>query len=166
LPGAPATQKEIEQVLRYARQKKTKARFYADEDVPRRAVEIHRNHGLKVLTAGEAGMLGHPDGNHAAFALRTGRVLVTCDRDYLDDRRFPLISCPAIVVFDFGNGTRTEIIRAFRCLGSIIRFPQFFDKWARFDATPDEWVERLRFLDGTTSRERCRMFRGRRQLWR
>jgi hypothetical protein len=165
LPLPPVPRKEIEQVVRYSKQKKTFARFYADENFPNRAVEILRSRKLDVLTVVEAKKSGHPDENHTAEALRLGRVLITCDRDYLDERRFPLISCPALVVFDFGEGTRSEIIRAFRCLHDIIYFPQFFDKWSKFDARRDEWTWYSRFLDGTTSRDRFRWFRGKLQTW-
>lgn len=57
------------------------------------------------MTVKEARLTGHPDENHVAQALRLGRILITCDRDYLDERRFPLIGCPAVAVCDFGSGT-------------------------------------------------------------
>jgi hypothetical protein len=56
-------------------------------------------------------------------------VVVTCDRDFLDERRHPLIKCPAVFIFDFGSGTVDEMRRAFTCLAAVLRTPQFFDKW-------------------------------------
>jgi|SRR5579864_5484631 len=98
----PPTEKEIAQVLQY-RRRKAKARFYADENFPALAVKVLRKLGAKVVTAQEAGNSKHPDENHAAHALKHGHILLTCDRDYLDEKRFPLIHCPAIAVFDFGS---------------------------------------------------------------
>src|SRR5215510_9604336 len=98
LPLPPVPQEQVEQVIKYSKQKKTFPRFYADENFPARAVEILRTRKFDVLTVVEAKKSGHPDENHTAEALRLGRVLITCDRDYLDERRFPLISCPALVV--------------------------------------------------------------------
>jgi predicted nuclease of predicted toxin-antitoxin system len=112
---SPASAKEIAQGVDYAK-RKTKARFYADENFPAHATEILREAGLDVLTVQEAGVRRRPDENQAAFALRKGRVLLTYGRDYLDERRFPLIHCPAIVVFDFGLGSTRHIKMAFRCL--------------------------------------------------
>lgn len=103
------------------RSKHAKVRFYADENFPSLATEILRAMGARVITVQEADLRRHPDENHAGFALRNGYVLVTCDRDYLDDRRFPLIHCPAIVVFDFGGGTPAEIRAAFRCLRTMFK---------------------------------------------
>ena len=61
-------------------------------------------------------------------------MLLTCDRDYLDEQRFPLIHCPAIVVFDFGSGSLLEVRQAFKCLRSMYSAPQFFDKWVNMIA--------------------------------
>jgi hypothetical protein len=113
----------------------------------------------------EARRTGHPDEKHTARALQLGRVLITCDRDYLDERKFPIIHCPAIVVCNFGSGTATEIRDTFFCLWSIFAAPQFFDKWSKIDAKRDSWTEYVRFQDGSTARQRYRMCQGRLQEW-
>jgi len=160
----PPTKKEIEQFHKYSRQR-TKPKFYADENFPIAGVRLLRANDLQVLTAQDASLLGHPDENHAAFALKNGRVLLTCDRDYLDEHRFPLIHCPAIVVCDFGSGSTKDMLKTFRCLRSILSIPQFFDKWTKIDAKRESWMEYSRFLDGTTAKSRFRMYRGRLQEW-
>lgn len=160
----PATKKETEQVLEYLR-RSAKARFCADENFPVLAVRILQRYGARVITAKEAGFNGRSDEDHAAYALKHGYVLLTCDRDYLDDRRFPLIQCPVIVVLNFGSGSAGEMLRAFRCLRNIFRVPQFYDKWAKLDAKRDEWTESTRFLNGTTSKSRYRVYRGKQQEW-
>jgi len=160
----PATKKEWEQVLKY-RQRKAKPKFYADENFPAAAVELLRATKVQVITAQEAELNGHPDENHAAFALKNGCVLLTCDRDYLDEQRFPLIHCPAIVVFDFGSGSLREMREAFKCLRAMYSTPQFFDKWVKVHAKRDCWSEHCRFLDGRTSKTRYRVHRGRLQEW-
>jgi len=160
------SQQEIEEIERYSKLKKTKAKFYTDENFQSSAIKLLRERGFDVLTAQEANKLGHPDQNHLAEAKRLGRVLLTCDRDYLNDRIYPLIHCPTIVVFDFGLKSKAEMISAFQCLAYVASFPQFFDKWCKIEAKPGEWIERLRFLDGTSSRERLRFFHRRIQVWK
>lgn len=145
--------------------RKARPRFYADENFPPVAVAILRRRKADVLTVQEARQSGHPDENHAARALRLGRVLITCDRDYLDERKFPLVHCPAIVVCDFGPGTSNEILKAFDSLGGIFAAPQFFDKWTKIHTNQDCWTEYIRCQDGSTSRHRYRVFRGRLQEW-
>src|SRR5260370_797783 len=160
----PPTAREVEQVNEYVR-RRAKARFYADENFPPVAVKILRRLGGDVLTVDEASRRGQPDENHAAEALRLGGILVTCDPDYLDDRRFPLIHCPALIVFDFGGGTTAEIVDTLNCLGGPFRAPQFYDKWVKVHASRDCWIEHAGHLNGTTSRHRYRIYRGRMQEW-
>jgi predicted nuclease of predicted toxin-antitoxin system len=160
----PPSRKEIEQVLDY-RRRRARARFYADENFPALATTILRKMGAKVVTVQEVGRRRHPDENHVAYALKQGYVLLTCDRDYLDDIRFPLIHCPAILVFDFGSGSPREILQAFTCLRRILSTPQFFDKWTKIDANRGSWTEYSRTLDGQTHRSRYRVHQGNLQEW-
>jgi hypothetical protein len=96
----PPTQKEAQQVLDYL-ERRAKARFYADEDFPAQAVHLVREMGAKVRTNREAGLSGRDDGDQLAYARRNGMILLTCDRDFLEERRYPIVHCPAIFVFDF-----------------------------------------------------------------
>jgi hypothetical protein len=152
------------QLVEFAR-RKAKPRFYADENFPGLATDILRGYKADVFTIQDARRTGHPDENHAAEALHLGRILMTCDRDYLDERRFPLIHCPALIVCDFGRGTEREIRDTFKSLGAVFSTPQLFDKWTKIDARRDSWTEFARYLDGTASRTRYRFHRGRLKEW-
>jgi predicted nucleic acid-binding protein len=145
--------------------RKAKARFYADENFPAWATTILRSYDARVRTAQEVQMLHYPDEAHAAYALKHQLALLTCDRDFLDDRRFPLASCPAIYVFQFGSGREEDIRSAFQCLSCVFTTPQLIDKWMKVDASVNEWTERIRHLDGTTSRTRYRYWQGILQEW-
>ncbi|GGA40871.1 DUF5615 family PIN-like protein [Dyella nitratireducens] len=160
----PCSPKEAAEVLDNLA-KKAKARFYADENFPLLAAQVLRKMGGKVKTAAEANMLGFPDEAHAAYALKRKLILVTCDRDFLNQAKFPLIKCPAIFVFNFGGGSEHEIRLAFRCLDAVLKMPQFFDKWWQIDASINEWTELTRHLDGTVSRGRFRVHGGRIEQW-
>ena len=86
----PASPKDAAEVLKYLA-RRAKPRFYADENLPPLAVRLLRQMGARVQTVHERGKTGQPDENHAAYALRNGLILVSCDRDFLDNRKFPLI---------------------------------------------------------------------------
>ena len=47
-------------------------------------------------------------------------------RDFLDEQRFPLVQCPAIVVFDSGLGSLYEMRQAFKWLRSLYSASRFF----------------------------------------
>jgi hypothetical protein len=159
------TEREKQQVKDYLR-RRAKPRFYADENFPGVAIKILRQLGVDVLTVRDARLRGHPDENHTAEALRLGRILITCDRDYLNDRRFPLVYCPGLIVCDFGSGTVADLKRTFACLGGPFKAPQFYDKWIKIHATRDGWTERQRYLNGTSSRTRYRIYQCRLQAFR
>jgi predicted nuclease of predicted toxin-antitoxin system len=160
----PPSQREMRQLFDYLA-RHAKARFYTDENFPSKAVALLKTMGAKVTTAKSVGLNGHPDENQIAFALKKGLVFLTCDRDFLDEKRFPLIHCPAVFVFDFGSGSISEMRQAFRCLASVFRTPQFYDKWWKVDAKRDSWREYVRFQDGSISRGRYRIHRGVLQEW-
>jgi hypothetical protein len=161
----PPSPEEIAEVERYAA-RMARPRFYADENFPEQAVAILREWGARVQTAGEAGLCGHPDENHASYALKHGLVLLTCDPDFLNHEKFPLNKqCPALFVFDFGSGTEQEMHHAFRCLRSVFSAPQFFDRGCKVDAKRDCWTEWVRYQNGQTSHTRCRYYRGEYQEW-
>jgi hypothetical protein len=58
-------------------------RFHLDEHIhPGIAIGL-RAQGIDVTTAQDAGLLGADDREHAAYALKESRVIVTHDHDYL-----------------------------------------------------------------------------------
>ncbi len=75
-------------------------RIYADANVPAGLVAFMRG-TLKwdVLFVVEHDDLRRaPDRRHFALARQLGRTLVTLDRDYLDERRFPIAECAGLIV--------------------------------------------------------------------
>ena len=91
-------------------------RFYTDERFPARAIELLRSVGARVQTADEANLSGASAEDHAAYARMRGMALLSLDRHFLDDRRFPPQRGPAIFVFHFGEGSLADMRRAFRCV--------------------------------------------------
>src|SRR3989440_11789122 len=75
-------------------------RIYADANVPA-GIVAHMRLRLQwdVLFVLEDNELRRaPDVRHYQLAQQLRRTLVTLDRDYLDDRRFPLESCGGVLV--------------------------------------------------------------------
>jgi len=58
-------------------------RYYLDEHIAEAVATGLRNRGIDVLTLSEAEMLGASDEDHLSYAYEDGRVLVTCDDDFL-----------------------------------------------------------------------------------
>ncbi len=67
-----------------------KARLYADEDIEEEIVQAIRARGVNISSVREREQRGKPDEVHLATARREHRFLLTKDKDFLDDTRFPL----------------------------------------------------------------------------
>ena len=76
-------------------------RIYADANIPNGVVEFMRvTLGWDVLFVLEHDDLRRaPDVHHYRLARQLGRTLVTQDRDYIDDRRFPPAEGAGVIVF-------------------------------------------------------------------
>jgi len=58
-------------------------RFHLDENCTKAIARGLRRHRIDVTTTPEAGLLGATDEEQAAYALASGRVILTQDRDFL-----------------------------------------------------------------------------------
>jgi hypothetical protein len=76
-------------------------RVYADANLPNGVVTFMRSGlGWDVLFVLEHDDLRRaPDLEHYRLARQLGRTLITLDRDYTDDRRFPPGESPGVIVF-------------------------------------------------------------------
>jgi hypothetical protein len=75
-------------------------RIYADANVPA-GIVAHMRMRLRwdvLFVLEEADLRRAPDVKHYQLAAQLRRTLVTLDRDYLDDRRFPLDGCGGVLV--------------------------------------------------------------------
>ena len=75
-------------------------RIYADANVPS-GIVAHMRMRLRwdvLFVLEEADLRRAPDVKHYQLAHQLRRTLVTMDRDYLDDRRFPLECCGGVLV--------------------------------------------------------------------
>ncbi len=75
-------------------------RIYVDANVPAGIVSFMRHSlGWDVLFVVEHDDLRRaPDKRHFELARQLQRTLITLDRDYLDDRRFPMSECAGLIV--------------------------------------------------------------------
>ena len=76
-------------------------RIYADANVPS-GVVAHMRLRLRwdvLFVLEEADLRRAPDVKHYQLAQQLRRTLVTLDRDYLDDRRFPPAESAGVIVF-------------------------------------------------------------------
>ena len=59
-------------------------RFYLDENVPVQVARQLKSRGIDAVTVRDLGLLGESDINHLRNATQTGRIVCTCDADFLN----------------------------------------------------------------------------------
>jgi hypothetical protein len=79
------------ELVPHAQRLSSRPRIYADANVPA-GIVAHMRLRLEwdvLFVVEEATLRRAPDAKHYRLAQQLGRTLVTMDRDYLDDKRFP-----------------------------------------------------------------------------
>lgn len=106
-----------------------RTKFLADESLGAQAAElIRREWKANVEFAPDVGLGGRDDTEVFAYAWRNRRVLLTHDRDFMDDRRFPEQRNAGVVVLPGGSGDEHGLIRGLYFAMLLV------DRW------PESWV--------------------------
>src|SRR5574337_992187 len=88
-----------------------KARFLVDEDVDSEVVYFLREQGWNVVSALEVGLNGQPDENVFSFAWKERRMILSHDRGFLDNKKYPVHRNPGIVIIEGGSGDSDKLFR-------------------------------------------------------
>lgn len=75
-----------------------KSRFLVDESLDPTLVLALEKLGWKAESVADVGLSGHSDEDVLAHAWRKGYILLTSDKDFLDDRRFPPHRNPGVII--------------------------------------------------------------------
>ncbi len=109
-----------EEVTEATRRFKKKARFLTDEDLHAETVPYLRDKGWNLKTAKETKLVGHSDEDYVALAQKEDRLLLTHDRGYLSDRKFPPGQQGGVLVLPGGSGDTRALVQALLDMLSVI----------------------------------------------
>ncbi len=100
-----------------------RVRFLVDESLGVDAARVLREHGWNAKFVSELQLRGMEDKAVFATAWKYKRVILTHDRDFLDNRKFPPHRNPGVVVFVVGaSGEDDErLIRAFAIMQAYLK---------------------------------------------
>lgn len=96
------------------------ARFYSDHNIDAVITHILRWEKLDVVTAKDIQAGQQPDEFHYKYAFSSKRVLLTHDKDFLDDERFPLSQTYGAVIFNVDAADAGQIARALQVVTVIL----------------------------------------------
>ncbi len=138
-----------------------KIKMYAERNFPRPVVEELRAAGLSVEYAAEEGVAyqGHPDENIYQRAKKCGKVLVTMDGDFWNDRKHPVQKGPGIIFVDIPPDQPEKAIDGLARFYGL--FAKYFslDWWGEVKARVSErgFVIRMRTWEGKISEDAFRL---------
>jgi predicted nuclease of predicted toxin-antitoxin system len=101
--------RRLEDPTETASELKKKTRFLIDESLEKDVATFLEQKGYNAKFVGEVGLTGHRDEDVFAFAWREKRLLLTHDRDFLDDARFSESRNPGLVFLPGGHGDNQAI---------------------------------------------------------
>lgn len=96
------------------------AKFYADYNVDDSIVLVLKHLGYNVETAQEIAAEKQPDQFHFKRAFQTKRILLTQDKDFLNDDLFPLSQTRGVFIFDINTASTSEIARTLEVVDTIL----------------------------------------------
>lgn len=143
-----------------------KARFVVGESLGIGVARVLRDFKWNATFTGEVGLSGHSDDDVYAYAFRENRILLTHDRDFLDDRRFPIHRNPGVIVFPGADGNGDALVNALRSVIPVIGSYRKAFRRFKIQITEDGvWkITNMDRSDGPVRQMRLRFGRGG-QIW-
>jgi hypothetical protein len=75
-----------------------KGKLFVDENIAKAAETLKDVLGFAAKSVMDAGLGERSDEDVCALAWREKRIILTCDRDFLDNYRFPFNRCPGVII--------------------------------------------------------------------
>lgn len=127
---------------------KKKVRFLIDENLGKDAADLIVSLGYNTVFVGDVGLSGHSDEAVFAYAWKHKRIILTHDRDYLDDKKFPIHRNPGVIIMPGANGDGALEVAIASVLSLIAPYSKAHIQM-KIEISPDRtWTIRRR--DGVT----------------
>ena len=107
------TKEELKRIL-------GRARFYCDHNVEPAIVEVLRHLNYDVESARDIAAEQQPDEFHYRRAFKSKRILITLDKDFLDNVRFPLSQTRGVIILNIDTADTGKIARALEVVDVIL----------------------------------------------
>lgn len=108
----------------FEREFRGRSRFLIDHNLPPELASILNRRGFNVKTAKDLNVDRRADEDVLAFAKRERRILLTSDRDFLNEHQFPPHRNPGIVVLPAASSEYRALVTAvFTILPLVGKYP-------------------------------------------
>lgn len=116
-----------EEISAYMEEHRGKARFLVDENLGVDVATLTKEWGWNVKYINDVGLIGQPDEKVFAYARKQNRIILTHDKDFLDDQKYPLKISPGVVVLPGASGNNIALIRALSIISAFRHLGDFFE---------------------------------------
>jgi predicted nuclease of predicted toxin-antitoxin system len=146
------------ELQRFQLEYRKKSRFLIDESLGIEAARVMRKLGWNAVFVTEVGLSGRDDADVYAYAWRDDRILLTHDRDFLDDTRFPPHRNPGVVVLPGASGPTTPLEREIARVHLILAPYREAQRYTKIEVSSGgEWaITKWNREEGMHSRRRVR----------
>lgn len=136
-----------------------KLKLCADANVPKAVVDELRAVGLVVDSVTESDLGPHPDKHILQHARKLGRVILTMDRDFWDDRKHPLQKSPGIIFIDVAPDQVDKAIEGLAKFYALFAQAYPLDWWHETKArvTTNGFVIKSRSWEGNVFKEQFKL---------
>lgn len=141
--------------------KHKKLRLLSDSQVPKPVIEEIRQAKISIEEL-ENKMKERSDEDILEFANKKGYVLLTLDKDFWDDRKFPLHKVKGIIYVSVNPNNHFRILRAFGLVYGCFAKEYPFDWWheMKIKTTDSEFVIKMRNYEGRVLKYKMKLKRG------
>lgn len=142
--------------------KPKKLKLFADAQFPQPVIEELRSAKISVRSSAEEGLESRSDSDMLQYANKTGYVLLTLDRDFCNDKKYPLQKIKGIIFIDEPPNKQDQILRAFGLVYGCFAKSFSLDFWAnlKIRATSEEFIIKMRTWQGKVTKYGVRLRSG------
>ncbi|HPA45850.1 MAG TPA: DUF5615 family PIN-like protein [Thermodesulfobacteriota bacterium] len=135
-----------------------KIRFLIDENIPAKVCAFLRKKKFNLQTLQEADLNGRDDEAIFQYAKQKDRILITRDRHFLNERRFPLQNSPGVAILSCPSDGDDTLIDLLEQLIDV--YGDSHDLWyEQIILFPGDNTFSIRCRDSTSSRSRTLKFK-------
>jgi predicted nuclease of predicted toxin-antitoxin system len=139
-----------------------KLKLCSDASVPQPVIDELTTASIPILTAYDDKVSTHSDKSILAWSKRKKRVLLTMDRDFWNDRKFPLQIVHGLIFIDVSPNNIDDALKVFGLIYGTFASSYSIDWWQNMmaRALPENYFLKMRTWEGMKSEYEIRLMDG------
>ena len=134
-------------------------KLFIDANIPQLVIDELKGAGIPIITALEEHIEAREDKSILGWVKKSKRVLLTLDRDFWDDQKFPMQDVPGVIFVDVPPNNTDLILQAFGLIYGTFASSYSLDWWQNMKAraTPSCYYLKTRNWEGRIAKYEIRL---------